>query len=114
MLFALFLLLPLLALVVLVFWRLSPRRPNQDPVTWFNVSSIVLGLVLAGVIAHYVRQSMEVAADRNWWPVVAGFYGLAVFPFWLAIAGLVRRLIFGTREVDKPLELTRDLTNTRF
>ncbi|MEZ5615422.1 MAG: hypothetical protein R3E35_09415 [Rhodocyclaceae bacterium] len=115
MIFAVSLLLPLLVLAVWVFWRLSPRRPDPGPVRLFNFAAIALGVLLAAAIAFYVRQSMQEGTDRNMWPVVAAFYVMAVVPLWLAVAGGLRRLIFGSREPAKPLEISRqDFSKTRF
>lgn len=115
MLFAVSLLLPLLVLAVWVFWRLSPPRPDPAPVRAFNLGAIVLSLLLAGAIAFFVRQSMQGGTDHGMWPVVTAYYVMAVVPLWLAVAGSIRRLIFGSREPSKPLEISQqDFSKTRF
>lgn len=114
MIFALTLLLPLLALAVWAFWRLSPRPTNPRPVLWFNWAVTVLSLAICVAVVVFVRRTMAGSTDHAWWPVVSAFYGLVAIPFCLAVGGGIRRLLFGAREAAKPIEATRDLSNTRF
>ncbi|MDT3737587.1 MAG: hypothetical protein ROZ00_15265 [Denitratisoma sp.] len=114
MLFAVSLMIPLLVLAIWVFWRLSPPRPDPASMRAYNIAVSVLALLLAGGIAWYVRGSMAASADHGMWPVVTAYYVMAVVPLWLAIAGGIRRLIFGAREPAKPLEISQDLSKTRF
>jgi uncharacterized membrane protein len=114
MLFALSLMIPLLVLAVWVFWKLSPPRPEPGPVRAFNVAAIALGVVLAVAVAWYVRGTMADSTDHAMWPAIAAYYVMAVLPLWLAVAGGIRRLLFGAREPAKPLEISQDLSKTRF
>lgn len=114
MLFAVSLMIPLLVLAVWVFWRLSPPRPAPGPVRAFNVAAIALGVALAAACAWYVRGTMANSSDHGMWPAIAAYYVMAVVPLWLAVAGGIRRLVFGAREPSKPLEISQDLSKIRF
>ena len=114
MLFAVSLMIPLLVLAVWVFWRLSPPRPAPGPVRAFNVAAIALGVALGGAVSWYVRGTMANSSDHGMWPAIAAYYVMAVVPLWLAVAGGIRRLIFGVREPSKPLEISQDLSKIRF
>ena len=114
MLFAVSLMIPLLGFSVWVFWRLSPPRPDPTSMRVYNIAASVLGLLLAGGVAWYIRGSMAGGTDHGMWPVVTAYYVMAVVPLWLAVAGGIRRLIFGAREPSKPLEISQDLSKTRF
>lgn len=114
MIFALSLLLPMLALSFWVFWRLSPQREDGAPLRRFNFAAIALSLLLGALVIWYVRSNMLTGSDRATWPLVAAFYLAGLIPIYLALAGLVRRKCYGSKEADKPLELTRDLSKTRF
>jgi len=114
MLFALSLMIPLLVLAAWVFWRLSPPRPEPGPVRAFNIAATLLALVLAGAVSWYVRGTMAGTSDHGMWPAIAAYYVMAAVPLWLAIAGGIRRAVFGTREPSKPLEISQDLSKTRF
>ena len=114
MIFALTLLLPLLALAVWAFWRLSPQPADPRPVLWFNWTVTVLSLAICVAVVIYVRRTMTGSTDHAWWPVVSAFYGLVAIPLCLAVGGGIRRLIFGRREAAKPLEISQDLSKTRF
>lgn len=114
MIFAFTLLLPLLALAVWAFWRLSPQPPDPRPVLWFNWAVTILSLAICVAVVIYVRRTMTGATDHAWWPVVSAFYGLVAIPLCLAVGGGIRRLIFGARETSKPLEISQDLSKTRF
>ena len=114
MVFALSLLMPMLALSFWVFWRLSPQRDDIAPVRRFNFAAIALALLIGALVIWYVRSNMMAGGDRATWPLVAAFYLAGAIPIFLALAGLVRRKCYGSKEVDKPLELTRDLSKTRF
>lgn len=115
MLFALSLLLPLMIIVVWIFWRLTPVRPDPRPVRLFNIGAIALGIVMAAVIAWLVRSYLAGSTDSGKWLGVAAYYVATLFPLCIAIAGGIRRLIFGERGPAKPLEITQqDLSKTRF
>lgn len=114
MLFALSLMIPLLVLAVWVFWRLSPPHPAPGLVRAYNVAAVALGIVLAVACAWYVRGTMAQSADHGMWPAIAAYYVMAAVPLWLAVAGGIRRLIFGARGPAKPLEISQDLSKTRF
>lgn len=114
MVFPLSLLLPILVLSLWLFWRLSPPRPDGAAVRRFNVVAIAVMLMLAALVAWYVRDTMMASTDHASWPLIAAFYLMGVIPVSLAVAGLVRKKLYGTKEAAKPLELTRDLSNTRF
>ena len=114
MIFALTLLLPLLALAVWAFWRLSPKPPDPRTVLWFNWAVTVLSLAVCVAVVIYVRRTMSGAADHAWWPVVSAFYGLVAIPLCLAVGAGIRHLLFGAREPAKPLEISQDLSKTRF
>jgi thiol:disulfide interchange protein len=114
MLFAVSLMIPLLVLAVWLFWRLSPPRPDARTLRAYNVGVCALALLLAAAIAWYVRGSMAESTDHGLWPLVTAYYVMAVVPLWLAVAGGLRRLIFGAREPVKPLEISQDLSKTRF
>ncbi|MBM3392268.1 MAG: hypothetical protein FJY34_09895 [Betaproteobacteria bacterium] len=115
MLFALSLLLPLMLIVVWIFWRLTPSRPDPRPLRLFNIGAILLGIVLAAVIAWLVRAYLAGSTDSGKWPGVTAYYVATLFPLWIAIAGGIRRLLFGERGPDKPLEISQqDLSKTRF
>ncbi len=114
MIFAVSLLIPLLLLAVWAFWRLSPKSAAAGPLRAFNLGALALGLLLAAALALYVRSSMAETADSGLWPAVAAFYTMTFVPLWLAVAGGLRRLMFGTRSPSKPLEISQDLTKTRF
>lgn len=114
MLFAVSLMIPLLGFSVWVFWRLSPPRPDPSAMRAYNIGASVLTLLLAGAIAWYVRDSMAAGKDHGMWPVITAYYVTAVVPLWLAVAGGIRRLLFGAREPAKPLEISQDLSKTRF
>lgn len=115
MLFALSLLVPLCVIAVWVFWRLSPPRPDPVPVRWFNLCAITLGLLLCGAAAWMVRAVLAGSADSEKWLGVTAYYVATLFPLYLAVAGGVRRLIFGARGPAKPLEISQqDLSKTRF
>jgi hypothetical protein len=114
MLFAVSLMIPLLVLAIWVFWRLSPPRPEPMAVRVFNIGAIASSILLAAAVGFYVRQSMAGGTDRGMWPVVTAYYVMAVVPLWLALAAGLRRLVFGARGPSKPLEISQDLSKTRF
>jgi thiol:disulfide interchange protein len=114
MLFALSLLIPLLVLAFWLFWRLSPQGPDPRRVRLFNLVASAVVLLIGVAVAVGVRASMAASSDHAAWPVVAAFYALAAIPLCLALAAGLRRLAFGARTPAKPLEITRDLSKTRF
>jgi hypothetical protein len=40
---------------------------------------------------------MAGTVDRPWWPVVSALGAMAIFPVWLILAGVLRRVIFPDR-----------------
>lgn len=115
MLFALSLLLPLLILSLWLYFRFSPRRDNPQPVFLFNLVAVLIAAIACGVVVLQVRTMMLSSPDRAWWPVLAAFYAMVTLPGCLALAAGLRHLLFrGPRTPSKPLDTTRDLSNTRF
>ena len=85
--------------------------PDTDP-AFEGVSSVLL---LERVIAWLVRSYLAGSTDSGKWLGVAAYYVATLFPLCIAIAGGIRRLVFGERGPAKPLEISQqDLSKTRF
>lgn len=94
--------LSLLALIPLVvfsawgFYRLTPSALEGD-VQWYNGTAVLVGALLC--VGWSVRTYLQMAGtvDRTWWPVVSALGAMAIFPVWLILAGVLRRVIFPDR-----------------
>ena len=93
MILALLVLVPISVLMLWAFFRFSPKRDKQRRIIYFNLSVLIFGLLLCGLLILKVYQDMSAGPDRAWWPVISGLYSLTVFPVVLFVGGLVRNLL---------------------
>ncbi len=97
MILALIVLVPILLLSIWAFFKFSPKVEGRRGVLLFNLSVLVVGLLLCAFLTLKVYASMGNGPDRAWWPVLSALGSLVVFPMVLLLGGLVRnRLVFRT------------------
>lgn len=94
MIFALIVLVPVFFLSLWGFFSLSPRVESMRGVLSFNLSVLVVGLLVCAFLTLKVYTSMVDGPDRAWWPVLSALGSLVVFPMVLAIGGLLRNQVF--------------------
>jgi len=105
MVIALLVLVPLLALILWVFFRFSPEVDNQRRVVFFNLAVLTLGFLVCGWLTLKVYEDMSAGPDRAWWPMISGLYSLALFPVVLFVGGLVRNfLLFRVRDPNSKVD----------
>ena len=90
MILVLIVLVPIFLLSVWAFLRYSPRMEGRKGVLLFNLSVLVVGLLLCAFLTFKVYASMGVGPDRAWWPILSVLGTLVVFPVVLLVAGTVR------------------------
>jgi hypothetical protein len=96
MLLSLLALIPLLAISAWVFYRFTPSAIEGD-VRRYNGTAVLVGALLC--VGWAVRTYLQMAGtvDRGWWPVASALGAMAIFPVWLILAGVLRRVIFPDR-----------------
>lgn len=84
---------PVLAFSLWAFVRSTP--PGARPgARWYNLSVIVLGVLLCAGCSVWTYRRMAGSVDAPWWPVIAGLASLVIFPAWLLLGGLLRNFVF--------------------
>jgi hypothetical protein len=73
-------------LAIVVFFRLAPQAKR------FNIAVLAILLGLCVAITVWLRVDLKGTPDSAWWPVVAGFWSLAIVVVGLAVAALARHL----------------------
>lgn len=93
MIAALLILLPVVGVAVWAFFRFAPIHSDRKTVLRFNLSSLVVALVLGvawGVRTYLV---MSPTVDSAWWPVISALGALIIVPVVLAFAAILRNFV---------------------
>lgn len=98
---ALLVLIPLLVFSLWAFFHFTPPTTGRG-VRVFNSSAIVVGLLLCVGWSARTYLQMVGTVDRSWWPVVSALGSMAIFPVWLVLAGVLRRVVFPDRHAPGP------------
>lgn len=93
MIAALFLLLPLVALAVWLFFRLVPVHANRKALRWFNALSLAVAVLLAVAWSVRTYLVMSPTVDSAWWPVISMLGALVIVPVALALAAIARNFM---------------------
>jgi hypothetical protein len=94
---ALLVLTPLGLVAAWVFVRSSPSRGDGRAVRRFNVLSLIVALGLAAAWSARTYVAMAATPDAPWWPVIAALGALFIVPLALAVAGVLRLVLFRPR-----------------
>jgi len=95
MILALIVLVPIFLLSVWAFLRYSLRMEGRTGILLFNLSVLVVGLLLCALLTLKVHANFAAGPDRAWWPILAALGTLVVFPVVLLAGGLLRNgLVF--------------------
>jgi hypothetical protein len=96
MVLALLVLIPLLIFSLWAFFHFTPPTTVRG-VRVFNGSAVVVGALLCVGWSARTYLQMVGTVDRAWWPVVSALGSMAIFPVWLVLAGVLRRVVFPDR-----------------
>jgi len=100
MVLALLVLIPVLVFSLWAFFRFTPSTTVRG-VRLFNGSSTIVGLLLCVGWSARMYLQMLGTVDRPWWPVVSALGSMAIFPMWLVLAGVLRRVVFPDRPTPR-------------
>ena len=93
MIMTLIVLIPLLIISLLAFFKLSPQSSDPKKVKIYNLNTIVVAILLGIVFALRVRASMINGSDAAWWPIIAFTFSPAILIGTIFISGILRNLI---------------------
>jgi hypothetical protein len=96
MILSLLAVIPLFTCSAWIFYRFTPTVVGPE-VRRYNDTTVLVGLLLC--VGWSVRTYVQMAGsvDRPWWPVVGALGSMAIFPVWLVVAGVLRRVVFPDR-----------------
>jgi len=90
MIFAFIVLVPILVFSVWGFLRFSPKVERRQRILLFNLSVLMVGLLLCALLTLKVHANLAAGHDRAWWPILSVLGTLVVFPVVLLAGGLFR------------------------
>lgn len=93
MIFALIVLLPILAVALWWFYKFSPIDAEKRLVRLYNNAVLLAGVLICTGLTLRLREMLADTPDRAWWPVLSAIAALLVLPLWLAVCGVVRNLL---------------------
>lgn len=88
-----FLLIPIVLLLIYVFFSTTPKNINKNEKRLIN--SIVFGIGVFGCIgiSLYSYFTTGRSVDSAWWPIASFFGSIIVFSIVLCLGGIYRNLI---------------------
>ena len=86
-------LIPIILLIIYVFFSTSPKNKSKKEVTIVNL--IIFGVGICGCIgiSLYSYFTTGKSVDSEWWPVAAFFGSIIVFSAILCVGGVYRNFI---------------------
>jgi hypothetical protein len=93
MITTLIVLIPLLIISLLFFFKLPPKNIALKKIKMYNLSTIVVAILLSVAFSLRVRTIMINGSDAAWWPIIAFTLSLAVLAGTISISGILRNLI---------------------
>ena len=93
MIFALAILVPMVAVAVWAFFRFSRMHADHRRVLLFNVAPIFIALAAATARTLRTYLVMSPTVDAAWWPIISVLGTLVLITLVLGLAGVVRNFI---------------------
>ena len=86
-------LIPIMLIIVFVFFATSPKDVKKKDKTNFNLLVLALGIVGCVAITLYSYFTTGKSVDSAWWPIAAFFGSITVFTIIIVIGGFYRNLV---------------------
>jgi hypothetical protein len=93
MILSLLLLVPLVGLVIWMYFRLASTSVSRRFGKRYDTGVFFVAGLACASAALYAYRTVGAGVDRAWWPIIAVLYSLLILVLVLAIAGLIRNLI---------------------
>ncbi len=86
-------LIPIMLLIIYVFFSTSPKHINKNKRNSYNLIVFSVGICGCIGISLYSYFTTGKSVDSAWWPVAAFFGSIIVFTIILCIGGVYRNFI---------------------
>jgi len=93
MTFALIILVPLVVITLLIYFKSTPKYIDIRTRTIYNSVIFTISLFGCFTVCLYTYFTTGQSVDRAWWPIFAVFGSLLVFAIVLIIGGLFRNFV---------------------
>jgi hypothetical protein len=87
-------LIPIMLLIIYVFFRTTPKHINKTKRNNYNLIIFVLGMCGSMGISLYFYFTTGKSVDSAWWPVGALFGSILIFTIIMSLGGAYRNLIY--------------------
>lgn len=85
---------PVVAISIWLYLKFSPPNTTLQSRAGFELIVLLAVILGCATASYYSYSTVGQSIDRPWWPVIAMFYCLLLFPVVLIIAGVIRRLVY--------------------
>ena len=93
MIITLIVLIPLLIFSLFVFFKLSPKNLDSKKIKIYNLSTIIVAILVSLVFVLRVRSSMIDGSDAVWWPIIAFTFSPVAIIGTFLVSGILRNFI---------------------
>jgi len=93
MIVSLIILVPLLIVALVIFFRSSPKHATQKSVNLYNTIIIHLAVMVCGFHTYRTYSVMINTNDSGWWPILSIIGSLFFFSVILILGVLIRNFI---------------------
>ena len=93
MILSLIILVPFLVITMWIYFKSSPKHISRRTINIYNLIIVSLSLIACFGVCFYFYFTIGQSIDRAWWPVLAVFGSLLVFPVIVIAGGLVRNFV---------------------
>ena len=84
-------LIPLLIISLLAFFKLSPQNPNPKKVKIYNLSTIMVAILLS--IIYTAKVMAYMVGSSIWWPYIVFICSSTIMIGTIFISGIIRNFI---------------------
>ncbi len=86
-------LIPIVLLMIYVFFTTAPKHIKQSKRNNYNLSVLVIGICGCIGVSLYCYLTTGKSVDSAWWPVLAFFGSIIVFTLIMCTGGIYRNFI---------------------
>lgn len=93
MLIAYLVLIPLLLILLWIFFKYTPKRADARKIKLYNYGTLALTVIVSVIHSLILRASMIDGSDYGWWPLLAFVFSLMISTGIIVLSAVIRNFI---------------------